>query len=101
MNPLLKKNMEKIRTYCQQHDVEKLYAFGSAITDHFSERSDVDLIVKFKSLPFDKYTDNYFELLEIFERLLNCKVDLMTENSLSNPYFIKKVNQTKKLIYEG
>lgn len=101
MNPLLKKNLKKIRFYCQQRDVEKLYAFGSATTDHFSENSDVDLIVKFKRLPFDKYTDNYFELHEILERLLNRKVDLVTENSLSNPYFIKKVNQTKKLIYEG
>ncbi|RPJ81452.1 MAG: nucleotidyltransferase domain-containing protein [Deltaproteobacteria bacterium] len=101
MNPLLKKNLKQIRTFCQRYDVEKLYAFGSSITDHFSERSDIDLIVKFKNLPFERYTDNYFELLEILERLFDRKVDLMTENSLSNPYFIKKVNRTKKLIYEG
>jgi uncharacterized protein len=101
MNPLLEYNLEKIKLYCRQHDVEKLYAFGSATTDHFSESSDVDLIVKFKNLPFDQYTDHYFSLIEILEKLLNRRVDLMTENSLSNPYLIKKINQTKALIYEG
>jgi hypothetical protein len=30
MNPLLANNLEKIKIYCRQYDVEKLYAFGSA-----------------------------------------------------------------------
>ena len=100
ITPFLQNHLETIRTYCRQYDVKKLYAFGSAITDRFNDKSDVDLIVAFKDVPFDKYADNYFELLEIFEKLFNRKVDLMTENSLSNPYFIKKLNQTKTLIYD-
>jgi|SRR3989304_4972857 len=101
MNNLLKNNLDKLRQYCQEYDVEKLYAFGSVMTDNFSDNSDIDLIIKFKEIPFEKYADNYFNLHEMFEKLLNCKVDLVTENSLSNPYFIKKINQTKTVLYEG
>lgn len=67
MNILLKKNIDKIREYCRKHDVETLYAFGSVMTDNFSDNSDIDLLVKFREIPFEKYADNYFELHEIFE----------------------------------
>ncbi len=101
MNKLLTNNLEQIRNYCQEFDVERLHAFGSITTDSFNNKSDVDLLVKFKNIPFEKYADNYFKLHELFEIIFKRKVDLVTENSLSNPYFIKKVNQTKALLYEG
>ena len=101
MNILLRNNPDKIRKCCREHEVEKLYAFGSVMTDNFSDNSDIDLIVRFKEIPFEKYADNYFELHEIFQKFFNRKVDLITENSLSNPYFIKKINQTKAVLYEG
>ena len=101
MNNLLKNNIEKIKKYCREYDVEKLYAFGSVMDENFSDDSDIDLLVKFKNISFEKYADNYFELHEILEKFFNRKVDLVTENSLSNPYFIKKVNQKKMVLYEG
>ena len=30
---------------------------------------------------------------------LGRKVDLLTENSLSNPYFIESIEETKQLLY--
>lgn len=101
MNKLLKHNLEQIRKYCQEYDVERLYAFGSITSDSYTAQSDVDLLIKFKNIPFEKYADNYFRLHALFETIFQRKVDLVTENSLSNPYFIKKVNQTKALLYEG
>ena len=101
MNILLKNNPDKIRNCCREHDVEKLYAFGSVMTDDFSDNSDIDLLVKFGEIPFEKYADNYFELHKIFEEFFNRKVDLITENSLSDPYFIKKISQTKTVLYGG
>jgi len=62
MNILLKENLDKIRKFCMEYDVERLYAFGSVMTDNFSDKSDIDLLVKFKQIPFEKYADNYFEL---------------------------------------
>ena len=101
MNKLLENNLEQIKSYCQEYDVEKLHAFGSITSDSFTAKSDVDLLIKFKNISIEKYTDNYFRLHELFEIIFKRKVDLVTENSLSNPYFIKKINQTKALLYEG
>jgi len=45
------------------------------------------------------YADNYFEVAEKFELILNRPVDLITDKSLKNPYFIDSVNQSKTLLY--
>ena len=47
------------------------------------------------------YTDNYFELHYKLSDLFGRKIDLITERSLSNPYFIESINETKELIYES
>ena len=46
-----------------------------------------------------KYAENYFDALYDFEKIFNRSVDLIADTFLSNPYFIKSVNQTKVLIY--
>lgn len=76
-----------------------MYVFGSASTGKHNANSDIDLLISFKDLSFEKYTDNYFELHEQLELLLEKKVDLITERSLSNPYFIASLEDSKKLIY--
>ena len=101
MNKLLEENLAQVINYCQENKVEKLHAFGSITTDNFKDKSDIALLVKFKNLPFERYADNYFRLHELLEIIFGRKVDLVTENSLSNPFFIKKINQTKTLLYEG
>ena len=45
------------------------------------------------------YADSYFYLADIFEKIFKRRVDLITDKSLSNPYFIDSVNKTKVLIY--
>lgn len=100
-NKLLKNNLDAIKKYCLECDVEKLYAFGSITTDNFTESSDLDMLVQFKDIPSEQYADNYFKLHQLFEELFRRKIDLITDKSLSNPYFIKKLNQTKVILYEG
>ena len=73
--------------------------FGSATTEKFNDSSDIDILISFKEIPFEKYTDNYFELHEMLEKLFNRKIDLLTEKSLSNPYFIQSIEKTKQLVY--
>lgn len=81
------------------HNVKALFAFGSVASEGFKEESDVDLLVSFKPMEYGEYADNYFMLAEKFESLFNRSVDLVTENSLSNPYFIDSVNRTKTMLY--
>ena len=84
---------------CKMYEVKTMYVFGSACTDRFNENSDVDILISFKDIPVDRYTDNYFELHYKLEALFERKIDLLTENSLSNPYFIESIEETKHLLY--
>ncbi|OFY94138.1 MAG: hypothetical protein A3K10_02850 [Bacteroidetes bacterium RIFCSPLOWO2_12_FULL_31_6] len=92
--------MEKIKSLCYQFKVNKLYAFGSVCRDDFNINSDIDFIVSFTEVPIYDYADYFFNLKENLEILLSRKVDLITEKSLENPYFVNVVNKTKTLIYE-
>jgi len=65
----------------------------------FSEHSDVDLLVEFENVDLMDYADNYFDLQSAFESIFNRKVDLVTTNSLSNPYFIRAIERQKMLLY--
>ena len=99
MNSIINKNIDKIRNVCKQHHIASLFAFGSVVTENFNEKSDIDLLVSFKPLDFGEYADNYFQTAESFEKIFGRRVDLVTDKSLSNPYFIKSVNSSKQLIY--
>lgn len=99
MNRLLVDNIEKIKALCIAHNVKYLFAFGSVCTDRFNDKSDIDLLISFNPMDYGDYADTYFNLAEKFENLFHRPVDLVTDKSLSNPYFIDSVNQTKTLIY--
>ena len=47
-----------------------------------------------------EYGDNYFKILYALQKLLQRDVDLVAEETLTNPYFIKVMNKTKTTIYE-
>jgi len=93
-------NHNRISALCKNHNVRSLFAFGSVVTDRFNDKSDIDLLVSFNPMDFGDYADTYFELVEKFEKLFKRQVDLVTDKSLKNPYFIDSVNQTKTLLYE-
>ena len=99
MNALLKDNIDQIRKLCIDHNVKRLYAFGSIATNEFNKDSDVDLLVSFNPMDSGDYTDNFFLLADKFELLFNRRVDLITEKSLSSPYFIDSVNRNKTMLY--
>jgi len=99
MQRLITDNIDKIKTLCIMHNVRSLFAFGSVCTDKFNDSSDIDLLISFMPMDFGDYADTYFELADKFEDLFQRPVDLVTEKSLSNPYLIDSINQTKTLIY--
>ena len=99
MQKIIKDNIDALKELCKSYDVKKLYIFGSACTNQFKDDSDIDILISFKDISIEKYTDNYFELHYKLEELFNRKVDLLTENSLSNPYFIESVEETRHLVY--
>ncbi|WP_055147927.1 nucleotidyltransferase family protein [Jiulongibacter sediminis] len=81
--------------------VKSAYLFGSVLTENFDQDSDIDILISFdENLDPLTYGDNYFSLIDQLESLLGRRVDLTTEKSLSNPYFIKELNNTKVSLYE-
>jgi uncharacterized protein len=100
MNQIIKDRTEEIIRLCVKYNVRNLYAFGSVCNSNFNDLSDIDLLVAFdKNISIEKYTDNYFELHYQLEQIFKRKIDLITDNSLSNPYLIKSIDQSKQLIY--
>jgi len=85
----------------EKHKIKDAYLFGSAITDKFDEkRSDVDFLVNFVDGidPLEK-GELLWNLRFSLEDSLNRSIDLITETSLKNPYFIEEVNEKKVKIY--
>jgi Predicted nucleotidyltransferases len=100
MNKVIVEKLPDILRLCELYKIDSLYLFGSANTEYFNEKSDIDFLVSFKKdLSIEEYTDNYFELQYALRKLFDREIDLVTENSLSNPYFIQSIEQTKSLIY--
>lgn len=102
INQLISENKAVIEKICQDFSINQMYVFGSITTNEFHEKSDIDFLISFsKNLSIEDYTENYFALHQKLEDIFDRNIDLLTENSLSNPYFIESINQSKQLIYES
>ncbi len=89
----------EIRLLCQINRVKSLYVFGSVLTDKFTDKSDIDLIVDIDSIDPLEYSDFYFNLKFALEKLLRREIDLLEIRALKNPYLIDNINQSKTLLY--
>jgi len=92
-------HISEIKKLCEQNKVDKLYVFGSVLTDKFSKDSDVDFVVDIKDKDPISYSDLYFGLKFGLEDLLNRPIDLLEERAIRNPYFRQHLDETKQLIY--
>ena len=96
---LLENHIDKLRGLCSQHKVEKMYLFGSASNGSFSDKSDIDFLVQFKSIELADYFENYFSFKESLKKLLGREIELVEEQTLKNPILIKSINRSKQLVY--
>lgn len=96
---IIDSNIDNLKRLCVIYNVEKMYLFGSSLNSSFNEKSDVDLLVKFKEIELSKYFDNYINFKEKLESLFGREVDLLEEQTLKNPILIKSIDNSKQLIY--
>lgn len=100
MNNIIFSNIDEVRKLLKSHKIEKAYIFGSAVSGDFTEKSDLDFLVKFEdNLPPLEKGELWWNLHDTLRILFNREIDIVTENSLKNPYFIKEIDSTKELIY--
>ena len=89
----------QIKVLMLQYGVEKAYAFGSAARGTMQPNSDVDFVIRFPvNLDFHSYATQYFDLLDALKQLLHRDVDLLAEETITNPYLIENINQHKLAI---
>ena len=102
MQQILENRREDLKGICQNLKVKRLYAFGSVASEKFRIDSDIDFLISFAdNLSVEEYTNNYFSLHYRLRELFHREIDIVTERTLSNPYFIESINETKELIYEA
>lgn len=93
-------NIDKIAALCRKYKVAKLWVFGSILTPHFNDDSDVDFSVIFH---YDQIQDlflTFFDFIDELQQLLGRKIDLVDETAVKNSYFREELDRTKLLIYE-
>ncbi len=98
---LINKDRQGFLDVCKQCHVSYIYAFGSSIRDDFRADSDVDVLVGVTPADDLEAGGALIDLWDGLEKFFNRSVDLLTENSLRNPYLRKEIERTKKLIYDG
>ena len=86
----------KLQKACKKYDVTFLGVFGSYARDDWTEKSDLDIVVRFSKR---KSLLNLIGIeMELSERL-GIKVDLLTEKSIS-PYLKDRIMRELKVIYD-
>jgi predicted nucleotidyltransferase len=102
LTTLIKEKYVDFVHICRSHKVNKIYAFGSSITAHFDpNKSDIDIVVKVDIDDPVERGETLLSLWDKLEGLFRRKVDLLTDDSIRNPYLKANINRTKKLIYDG
>jgi predicted nucleotidyltransferase len=94
LNEIKKILIEHKKELKEKYRVKKIGIFGSYVRGEQTEKSDIDIMIEFYEAP------DFFEFLELEEYLtniLNIKVDLITKNSVHNPYIKKSIEED--LIY--
>ena len=96
---LIDNHIDSLNQLCNTYNVDKMYLFGSALNSNFNAKSDIDFLVKFKSIELTGYFDNYFDFKESLKNLFGREIDLVEEQTLRNPILIRSINRSKELVY--
>ncbi len=90
----------ELRRLCVKFEVETLEVFGSFATGiGFDNESDLDFLVTFRSGTNLRPSERYFGLKTALEMLFGRTVDLVMLKAVKNPYFLKEIAPTRKLMY--
>ena len=97
INSILTDELPTVTRILRDNGVKKAYAFGSVCTDQFNDDNDIDLLIAFdESLNPVQYGKNYFTVAHALESILKRPVDLVTEQSLQNPYLLPRSTRQKR-----
>lgn len=90
-------DVDRLISICRQNDVSMIGVFGSVARGEATEKSDIDLLVKFAG------RKSLLALVRLERELsaaLGRKVDLLTESAIS-PYLREGIFHDLQVIYEA
>jgi hypothetical protein len=98
---LIEQHNSELTELCRRHHVRTLELFGSATAgERFDpERSDLDFLVDFESMHPGAHSRAYFGLWFDLEDLFGRKVDLVETPAVTNPYFLKEIQSSRRVLY--
>jgi len=100
MTELIENRLAELTELCRCHHVKTLELFGSAAEDAFNpQSSDVDFLVDFLPLPPTAHSQAYFGLWFALAELFGRKVDLVETPAVTNPYFLKSIHSSRRVLY--
>jgi uncharacterized protein len=94
---------EALADACRRFHVRRLDLFGSAATGNGfdPDDSDVDVLVAFDPSVRGNRADAWFGLQEVLERVSGRSVDLLTQESLRNPYLRRRVEAELRPLFQA
>ena len=96
MVSIVEANLSEIKDVMRSYGVIRAYLFGSAAIGNMAEDSDVDFMVSFNpNLSYTAYGENYFQLMYALQKILKKDVDIIAEETITNPYLLQKINSQK------
>src|SRR5262245_29225751 len=98
MTELIERRRSELTDLCRRHHVRTLEVFGWASTGAFDpDRSDLDFLVDFQSMPPGDHSRSYFGLWFALEDLFGRKVDLVELPAATNPFFLQTIRPSRRV----
>lgn len=100
MHRIVEEKRAELVELCEKYRVRRLDIFGSAADGSFDEqKSDLDFLVDYLPLAPGEHYEAYFGLMEALRELFDRPIDLVEAGAMKNPYFIRRVNESRRELY--
>ena len=95
----INQRLGKIKEICRNYRINAAYVFGSVLTDKFSDKSDIDLLVDFRRDSFHGAFDQFMNFKSDMEDLFERRVDLISRSTIRNQILKSEIDSSKVQIF--
>jgi predicted nucleotidyltransferase len=89
---------QAITRFCQTWQIREFALFGSILTDEFSDKSDVDVLVTFEE-PTRWSLFDVVDMKDELEHLFGRRVDFVEKAAIRNPWRRRSILASYRVIY--
>lgn len=96
---LIDQHISDLKILCDKYYVSELYVFGSVANGKVTDKSDIDLLVRFSDVDPLEYYDNYMDFKESLSALFARDIDLIEMQTIKNPILKRSIDRNKIILY--